>query len=75
MSGDISLAADAIFPDPKGYDDRRAVLVIRQNLDDDAKEAMVGEHGTGMIHLAERSERGAQMTDLEYRFGGAGLRV
>ena len=52
MSGDVSLAADVTFPDPKGYGDRKAVLVIRQNLDDDSKEAMVGEHGAGMIHLA-----------------------
>ena len=70
MSGDVSLAADASFPDPKGYDDRKAVLVIRQNLDDDAMEAIVGEHGTGMIHLAERPERGAPMTDMQFRFGG-----
>lgn len=70
MSGDVSLAASVSFPDPKGYDDRKAVLVIRQNLDDDAKEAMVGEHGTGMIHLAWRADRGAQMKDMEYRFGG-----
>src|SRR5438045_1736181 len=32
MSGDVSLAADATFPDPKGYDDRKVVLIIRQNL-------------------------------------------
>lgn len=60
MSGDVSLAADASFPDAKGYGDRKVVLVIRQSLDDDAKEAMVGEHGTGMTHLAWRAERGAQ---------------
>ena len=51
-SGDVSLAADVTFPESKGYDDRKAVLVIRQNLDDDPKEAMIGEHGEGMIHLA-----------------------
>lgn len=70
MSGDVSLAADATFPDPKGYDDRKAVLVIRQSLDDDAKEAVVGEHGTGMIHLAQRPAKGAQMNDAQFRFGG-----
>jgi len=70
MSGDVSLAASVSFPDPKGYDDRKAVLVIRQSLDDDATEAMVGEHGTGMIHLAWRAAPGAQMKDMEYRFGG-----
>jgi hypothetical protein len=71
MSGDVSLAAAATFPDPKGYGDRKAVLVIRQNLDDDAKEAMIGEHGVGMIHLAHRPERGANIKDMQYRFGGS----
>ena len=71
MSGDVSLAADAQFPDPNGYDDRKAVLVIRQSLDDDSKEAVVGEHGTGMIHLAQRPEKSAQMKDAQFRFGGA----
>lgn len=70
ISGDISLAADASFPDPKGYDDRKVVLIIRQNLDDDSKEAMIGEHGSGMIHLAQRPKQGAMMTDMQYRFGG-----
>jgi hypothetical protein len=58
------------FPDPQGYGDRKAVLVIRQNLDDDSKEAMLGEHGVGMIHLAQRPERGANLKDMQYRFGG-----
>jgi hypothetical protein len=70
MSGDISLAADVSFPNPNGYNDRKVLLVIRQSLDDDAKEAMVAEHGTGMVHLAQRPDRGAQMTDIQYRFGG-----
>lgn len=71
MEGDVSLAADVSFPDAKGYGDRKAVLAIRQSLDDDSKEAMIGEHGTGMIHLAWRASRGAQMKDMTYRFGGA----
>jgi hypothetical protein len=70
MAGDVSLTADATFPDPKGYGDRKAVLVIRQNLEDDSKEAVVGEHGVGMIHLAQRPERGASMKDAQFRFGG-----
>ena len=73
MSGDVSLAADVAFPNPKGFDDRKAVLVIRQNLDDDSKEAMAGEHGTGMVHLAWRPERGAGLKDFEYRFAAVGL--
>ncbi len=70
MSGDFSLAADGSFPDPKGYGDRKVVLIVRQSLDDDAKEAMIAEHGTGMIHLAQRSEKGASISDMQYRFGG-----
>ena len=70
MSGDVSLAADVTFPDPKGYGDRKAVLVIRQSLDDDSREAMIGEHGVGMIHLAWRPDRGAMMKDAQFRFGG-----
>jgi hypothetical protein len=75
MSGDISLAADAAFPDPNGYNDRKAILIIRQNLDDDSKEAMAAEHGTGMIHLAQRPDRGALITDMQYRFGGTLAKV
>ena len=70
MSGDVSLAASAAFPNPDGYADRKAVLVIRQNLEDDSKEAMLGQHGAGMIHLAWRPERGANIKDMQYRFGG-----
>jgi hypothetical protein len=70
MFGDVSLAADVTFPDAKGYGDRKAVLVIRQSLDDDSKEVMAGQHGTGMIHLAQRSAKGASMTDMQFRFGG-----
>jgi hypothetical protein len=54
MSGDVSLAADVVFPNPGGYGDRKAVLVIRQDLDDDSKEAMTALHGAGLIHLAGR---------------------
>jgi hypothetical protein len=75
MSGDVSLAADVAFPDPNGYGDRKALLVIRQNLDDDSKEAMAAQHGTGMIHLAQRQDRGALITDMQYRFGGALAKV
>ena len=72
MSGDVSLAADIAFPDPNGYGDRKAVLIIRQNLDDDSKEAIVALHGLGMIHLAQRPEKGLRVSDTEYRIGGRG---
>ncbi len=69
MSGDVSLAADVIFPDPKGYDDRKAVLVIRQDLDDDSKEIMTALHGAGLIHLAQRPEKGANIKE-DFRVKG-----
>ncbi len=72
LSGDVSLAADIQFPDPNGYGDRKAVLVIRQDLDDDSKEAIAALHGLGMIHLAQRPEKDVRVKDLEYRMGGRG---
>jgi hypothetical protein len=75
MTGDVSLAVDASFPNPHGYNDRKAMLLIRQDLDDDSKEAVVGEHGTGMIHLAQRAEKDGLMTDEQFRFGGTLAKV
>jgi hypothetical protein len=64
MSGDVSLAADVAFPDTAGYNDRKAVLVIRQSLDDDAKEAVVALHGAGLMHLAWRDPKGTMMKEV-----------
>lgn len=72
MSGDVSLAADIDYPDASGYGDRKAVLVIRQSLKDDSKEALVALHGEGMIHLAWRPEAGQRVKDMEYRIGSRG---
>jgi hypothetical protein len=72
MKGDVSLAADIAFPDPDGYGDRKAVLVIRQDLEDDSKQVVVALHGEGMIQLAQRPEKGALTKDREFRVGGRG---
>jgi hypothetical protein len=71
MSGDISLAADIAYPNPNGYGDRKAFLIIRQDLDDDSAEAMVALHGTGMFHLAERPEKDTEIKE-DYRFANNG---
>jgi hypothetical protein len=63
MSGDVSLAADVRFPNPEGYGDRKVVLIIRQSLDDDSKEAMTALHGAGLVHLAQRPEKGANISE------------
>jgi hypothetical protein len=72
MKGDVSLAADIAFPDPSGYGDRKAVLVIRQELADDSRQVVVALHGAGMIQLAQRPEKGALTKDREFRVGGRG---
>ena len=72
MEGDVSLAANISFPNHKGYEDRKAVLIIRQSLDDNAKEALVALHGAGMIQLAQRPEKNVRVKDMEYRLGGRG---
>ena len=60
MSGDVSLAANIAFPDPTGYGDRKAVLVIRQNLDDTSqggacRPARCGHDPTGGASRESRS--------------------
>jgi hypothetical protein len=72
MAGDVSLAADISYPDSLGFGDRKAVLVIRQTLDDDSKEALVALHGAGMMHLAWRPDKGLRIRDMEFRIGSRG---
>jgi hypothetical protein len=71
VSGDISLAADISFPDKEGYFDRKAVLIIRQSLEDDSKEAMVALHGGGLMHLAYRMEKGQSLKAMRVDKKGA----
>ena len=71
MSGDVSLAADINFPDTAGFFDRKAVLIIRQSLDDDSKEAMAALHGAGLIHLAWRPEKGQSIKEMRVDKRGA----
>ena len=72
VSGDVSLAADISFPDANGYGDRKAVLIIRQDLDDDSKEVFAALHGAGMVQLAQRPEKNVRIKDMEYRIGSRG---
>lgn len=71
MSGDVSLAADVNFPDTAGYADRKAVVIIRQSLDDDSKEAMVALHGAGLMHLAWRPEKNQSLKEMRVNEKGA----
>lgn len=71
VSGDVSLAADVAFPNAEGYGDRKAVLVFRQDLDDDSPEVMTALHGAGLIHLALRPEKGANIKEAQRIEGAA----
>jgi hypothetical protein len=62
MSGDVSLAGTVSFPDVNGYGDRKVVFVIRKDLDDDSIEVMTARHGAGLIHLAQRTTKGGQIS-------------
>jgi len=67
MSGDVSLAASVIWPDINDFHDRKVALVIRDGLEDDAREIVAAQHGNGMVHIAWRAEKAGQMTDISYR--------
>jgi hypothetical protein len=62
MSGDVSLAGTVSFPDAAGYGDRKVVFIIRKDLDDDSIEVMTARHGAGLIHLAQRTTKGGQIS-------------
>jgi len=57
MSGDVSLSADVTLPNPNGFADHFAALVIRESLDDDSRGIWAGVHSTGNVHLAQRPDR------------------
>jgi len=65
MSGDVSLAADITFPIQRAPIDRKVVLVIRQDLDDGSKEVMAGLHAPGLIHLAYRPDKNANIKEAD----------
>jgi len=67
MSGDLSIAATVAWPSMDDFHDRKVVLILRESLDDDSRQIMAAQHGNGMVHIAWRPEKGAQMTDIEYR--------
>ncbi len=67
MSGDVSLAAGVDWPDINQFHDRKVVLVIRDSLDDNSREIVAAQHGSGMIHIAWRPDTSAMMTDVEFR--------
>lgn len=69
MSGDVELTAEVNFP-PRSYQHepdphRKGMLMLRQSLDAGAVYADVAVHGSGLMALQYRTERGANSQDIE----------
>jgi hypothetical protein len=67
MSGDVSLAASVNWPNMDDFHDRKVALIIRDSLDDDSRKIVAAQHGNGMLHIAWRGEKTANMTDVSHR--------
>ncbi len=65
MSGDVTLTADISFPTTTGNPHKKAVLMLRQNLDPDSVYADVALHGVGMTALQYRDEKGAITREIQ----------
>ncbi len=65
MSGDLSLAADIRFPEAGGNAHRKAVLIIRQNLDADSPYADAALHGDGLTSLQYREAKGGPTREIQ----------
>jgi WD40-like Beta Propeller Repeat len=69
MSGDVALTAEVHFP-PRSYQHdpnphRKGILMFRQSLDGGGVHVSLSDHGSGLIALQYRRERGANTEDVE----------
>ncbi|MCJ7812539.1 hypothetical protein MUP95_04370, partial [bacterium] len=64
-SGDISLAADIPWISTEGHPQRKACLMIRQNLDPDSPHASAVVHGDGLASLQYREIAGGQTHEIQ----------
>ena len=65
MSGDVTLAADIVFPTGGGNPHRKACLLIRQNLQPDSAYADAALHGDGLTSLQYRETNGARTYEIQ----------
>ena len=59
VAGDVGLTADISFLTKSGNEHKKAVLMLRQNLDADSVYADVALHASGLTSLQFRDEKGA----------------
>jgi hypothetical protein len=65
VSGDVTLTADIAIVGQGGDAHRKAVLMIRQNLDEDSAYADAALHGDGLTSLQFRDEKGAATHEVQ----------
>lgn len=65
MSGDVAITADISLVGDSGNAHRKAVLMIRQDLDGDSAYADVALHGVGLTSLQYRETKGAVTHEIQ----------
>ncbi|MBN2011199.1 TolB family protein [candidate division KSB1 bacterium] len=64
-SGDISLAADIAWPNLEGNPHKKAVLMIRQSLEPNARYVDAALHADGLTSIQYREEPGAMTREIQ----------
>ena len=65
VSGDVELSADISFAGTGGNAHRKAVLMIRQSLDEDSVYADIARHGNGMTAIQFRTQTGGLTSEVQ----------
>jgi TolB protein len=76
MTGNVTLTADVAFLNESGNEHKKAVLMLRQNLDADSLYADVALHASGLTSLQFRDEKGAVTHEIQSNLSAPGrLRI
>jgi Tol biopolymer transport system component len=70
MSGDVAISADIAFVGTAGNNHRKAVLMIRQNLDGNSPAVDIARHGDGLTSLQFRDAAGADDREIQANVEG-----
>ncbi|HYP08651.1 MAG TPA: hypothetical protein VER03_20620 [Bryobacteraceae bacterium] len=70
VSGDVTIAADIQHLSTGGDPHRKAILMVRQSLDEDSAYADAAVHGDGLTSLQFRDEKGAATHEVQANVTG-----
>jgi TolB protein len=70
MSGDVAISADIAFVGEKGNNRRKAVLIIRQNLNGSSPAVDIARHGDGLTSLQFRDAAGTDDHEVQSSLSG-----